>query len=63
MASMYLIVLPIVNSSIGKCYEINSLKEWLNNKQNYYICDKATINDDIKNILDYENVLYTNDIV
>ena len=43
--------------------EINSLKEWLNNKQNYYICDKATINDDIKDILDYENVLYTNDIV
>jgi len=53
----------IVNSSIGKCYEINSLKEWLKNKNNYYICDKATINDDIKEILDYENVIYTNDIV
>lgn len=53
----------IVNSSIGKCYEINSLKEWLKNKDNFYICDKATINDDIKEILDYENVIYTNDIV
>lgn len=50
----------IINTSIGKCYEINSLKEWLENKSNYYICDEPTINDDIKEILNYDNVIYTN---
>lgn len=49
----------IVNTSIGYCYEIESLKKWLQNKNNYYICDKSTINDDIKEILDNENVIYT----
>lgn len=48
----------IVNTSIGYCYEIKSLKKWLENKHNYYICDKSTINDDIKEILNYENVVY-----
>lgn len=50
----------IINTAIGKCYELNSLKEWLQNKNNYYICDDATVNDDIKEILDYDNVIYTN---
>lgn len=50
----------IINTAIGKCYELDSLKEWLQNKDNYYICDDATINDDIKEILDYDNVIYTN---
>lgn len=49
----------IVNTSIGYCYEIESLKKWLQNKNNYYICDKPTVNDDIKEILNYENVIYT----
>lgn len=49
----------IVNTSVGYCYEIDSLKKWLQNKSNYYICDKPTVNDDIKEILDYENVIYT----
>lgn len=49
----------IVNTSIGCCYEIESLKKWLQNKNNYYICDKPTVNEDIEEILDYENVIYT----
>lgn len=49
----------IINTSIGYCYEIESLKKWLQNKNNYYICDKLTINEDIKDVLDYENVIYT----
>lgn len=49
----------IINTSIGKCYELNRLKDWLQNKENYYICDDATINDDIQEILDYDNVIYT----
>lgn len=50
----------IINTSIGKCYEIDSLKKWLENKNNYYICDEPTVNDDIKDILNYDNVIYTN---
>ena len=50
----------IINTAIGKCYELNSLKEWLKNKNNYYICDYPTIDDDIKEILDYDNVIFTN---
>ncbi len=50
----------IINTSIGKCYELDSLKKWLENKNNYYICDEPTINDDIKEILNYDNVIYTN---
>lgn len=50
----------IINTAIGKCYELDSLKKWLQNKENYYICDDATVNDDIKEILYYDNVIYTN---
>lgn len=49
----------IVNTSIGYCYEMKSLRKWLQDKNNYYICDKSTVNEDIKEILDYENVIYT----
>lgn len=48
----------IINTSIGKCYELASLKEWLKNKNNYYVCDDATVNDDIREILNYDNVIY-----
>lgn len=50
----------IINTSVGKCYEIESLKEWLKNKNNYYVCDEVSVNDDIKEILNYDNVIYTN---
>lgn len=50
----------IINSSIGKCYEKNSLKKWLQHKENFYVCDISTINDDIKDLLDYPNVVYIN---
>lgn len=50
----------IINTSLGKCYEIKSLKKWLKNKDNYYVCDAASVNDDIQEIIDYENVIYTN---
>lgn len=50
----------LINTSIGRCYEIESLKKWLQCKDNYYICDASTANfDDINEILDYENVIYT----
>lgn len=53
----------IVNTSIGKCYETETLKEWLTNKDNYYICDQPTMTDEIKDIIYYENVIYYDDSV
>lgn len=50
----------IINTAIGKCYEINSLKEWLKNKNNYYISDSVTSDEDIKELLGYDNVIYNN---
>lgn len=50
----------IINTAIGKCYELESLKEWLQNKSNYYVCDELTVTDDMKEILNYDNVIYTN---
>lgn len=48
----------IINTSIGKCYETGSLKQWLSNKDNYYICDVTTICDDTRDIINYDNVIY-----
>lgn len=48
----------IINTAIGKCYETESLKKWISNKDNYYICDKTNINDDIRDIINYDNVIY-----
>ena len=53
----------IINTSIGKCYEIDSLKEWLKNKNNYYIFDKSSLNDELQEILNFKNALYTDHIV
>ncbi len=54
----------LINTSIGRCYEIESLKKWLQYKNNYYVCDASTTNfDDIKEILNYENVIYTSEHV
>lgn len=53
----------IVNTSIGKCYEAKALKEWISNKSNYYICDKPTISDEIKDIINNDNVIYYDNCV
>lgn len=54
----------LINTSIGKCYEIETLKKWLEYKNNFYVCDASTSNfDDVKEILDYENVIYTTEHV
>ncbi len=53
----------IINTSIGKCYEAVSLKKWLENKNNFYVCDKASTGEDLADILENENVVYVNEIV
>lgn len=47
----------IINTSIGECYEIGSLKKWLKCKDNFYVCDSSNINKNTE-LLQYENVLY-----
>ena len=47
----------IVNTSIGQCYEITSLKKWLKCKDNFYICDSSNIGSNL-DLLNYENVIY-----
>lgn len=51
----------IINMSLGNCYDIKTLKEWLKYKNNFYVCDKASINNDFE-LIEYENVVYTNRI-
>ena len=53
----------IVNSSIGKCYEEKSLRRWLRNKTNFYVCDSSSDNSEIADLLKLDNVIYTDDIV
>ena len=53
----------IVNTAIGYCYEKETLVKWLENKSNFYICDRSSTNDDLKDILEYENVIFTDQII
>lgn len=46
----------LINTSIGRCYEKASLKKWLECKNNYYVCDTLSLNDDY-DLLDYDNVI------
>lgn len=52
----------IVNMSLGKCYDIDKLKDWLKNKDNFYVCDKASINNDYE-LLNFDNVIYVDRII
>ena len=47
----------LINTSIGRCYEIVSLKKWLGGENNYYVCDKLSLNDDY-DLLSCDNVIY-----
>ena len=53
----------IINTAIGKCYEAASLKKWLKNKNNFYVCDKASTGEDLADILELDNVIYASEIV
>ena len=49
----------IVNTSIGQCYELSSLKKWLKCKDNFYVCDSTNINNS-QELLNFENVVCLN---
>jgi len=48
----------LINTSLGTCYDIEALDEWLANKTNYYICDNASMSDKTKHVTDNDNVIY-----
>ena len=53
----------IVNSAIGKCYEAKSLRQWLKNKHNFYVCDSSSDSSEIVDLFSLENFIYTDNIV
>ena len=50
----------IINTSLGTCYDIETLDEWLKDKNNYYICDNASMSEKTKHIIKNDNVIYNN---
>lgn len=51
----------IVNTSMGTCYEISSLKKWLEHDNNFYVCDEASIGQDL-DLTHLKNVVYLDHI-
>lgn len=48
----------IINTSLGTCYDIEALDEWIKDKSNYYICDNASMSEKTKHIINNDNVIY-----
>ncbi|MDR0978771.1 MAG: dihydrofolate reductase [Lachnospiraceae bacterium] len=48
----------IINTSLGICYDIEALDEWIKDKSNYYICDNASMSEETKHIVENSNVIY-----
>ena len=47
----------LFNTSIGPAYETEALKKWLENKENYFVCDtKGAIGEDADSIAELSNV-------
>ena len=49
-----------INISLGECYNIQALDEWIKNKTNFYVCDNASISERTKHIINNKNVIYNN---
>jgi len=50
----------IINISLGTTYDIETLDNWIKNKDNYYICDNASMSEKTKHIINNENVIHSN---
>lgn len=49
----------IVNTSIGPTFDIEAMKQWLDCKDNYYICDGVGIGNTWEQLHGYTNMIYT----
>lgn len=50
----------IINTSLGTCYDIEALEEWIKDKSNYYICDNSSTTEKTKHIINNDNVIHNN---
>lgn len=51
-----------INTTIGCCYNINSLKKWLDTGENYYICDSVSNLPQTQEIINHPKTIYTNKV-
>lgn len=51
-----------INTTVGCCYDIDALYNWLENKNNYFICDKVSNIPETKKIIEHSNTIYTDKI-
>lgn len=51
-----------VNTTVGCCYDVDSLIKWLDNGTNYHICDKVSNNDKTKNVILHNKIIYMDKI-
>lgn len=51
-----------INTTIGCCYNIDSLKKWLDTGENYYICDSVSNLPQTQEIINHPNTIYTNKV-
>lgn len=51
-----------VNTTVGSCYDVDALYKWLENKNNYFICDKVNNTPSTQKIIKHPNTIYTNKI-
>lgn len=52
----------LINTSIGDTYDIDALKFWLENKNNYLICDLVGAGDRKEEFLSFDNIIYTDKV-
>lgn len=51
-----------VNTTIGCCYDVNALLKWLDNGNNYHICDMVSNTPYTKNVINHSKTIYMNKI-
>lgn len=52
----------LVNIAIGPTFSVPALKKWLENKNNYYLCDAVGMGDYAEELSSLENVIYINKV-
>ena len=48
-----------INTTVGCCYDVESLYKWLENGNNYHICDKVSNTNETRRIMEHYNTIYT----
>ena len=51
-----------INTTVGRCYDVNALKKWLDVGNNYHICDKVSNIASTQDIISHPNTIYLNKI-